>query len=82
MSNSTDARPCRKCGAMIRFIRTAKGTTHPVDAVARVALVLSDGTVKHGRLAVLDDDGRAYAGYTSHFATCPHANEFRNQGGQ
>lgn len=77
--------PCRACGAPLRFIKTTKGKTMPVDAApvkfvpqtyAKEIFVTEDGMLLHGvRPAPSDRD--VHDGYISHFATCPAAERFR-----
>ena len=60
-----DSRPCKLCGAPIVFVKMKTGRTMPCDA--RV-------------LTVITRDGRTIRGRESHFATCPHADDFRKGG--
>ena len=65
-----NARPCKLCGARIFFVKTEKGSLMPLDEKKR-------------RIIVLDSKGvymRAEAGYETHYATCPNADEFRKKG--
>ena len=72
---------CRACGAEIAFIKTVKGKTMPVDPEAvsftpaggPETFVTLDGRVVRG---VRRKNGSA-AGFVSHFATCPAADEMR-----
>ena len=57
---------CRSCQADIRWLKR-----HPVDAMPKKVIVLSD--VSDGGAPL----GKIVDGYTSHFATCPQANEWR-----
>ena len=71
---------CKRCGAPIFWAPTKNGKDMPVDEApdrARGNLVLENGTV---RVAAESDDD-AFFRYTSHFATCPNANEFRKKRG-
>lgn len=67
---------CSACGAPIQWCKTINGKSIPMDP---------DGD-EHGNMTILDDgtaihvkpeDG--YGLYTSHFATCPNAEEFRRR---
>ena len=79
--------PCRACGKMILFIKTAAGKTMPVDSQpvrfrkddsAKGLFVLQDGSTAHGESCSI---WKANAvGYISHFATCPNADDFRKTG--
>lgn len=78
---------CRGCGKLIDWIRTNGGKKMPVDMdpVPFVAdrngtefFVRRDGSVTAGRRAE-GKDTRAETGYTSHFATCPKADDFRKK---
>lgn len=72
---------CRGCGRQIAFIKTVKGKTMPVDPEGirfipgggPETFVTADGRVERGQRRT---NGTAF-GFTSHFATCPAANEFR-----
>lgn len=56
---------CRKCGAEIVFIKTVPGgKLMPCDV--KIEKIMT----KEGRLAV---------GHKSHFATCPYADDFRDE---
>lgn len=69
---TTETRPCRYCGRLIMLIPTEKGKTVPVDANSeRVTLVQRNGFTVRGRIAVLDSERRAFAGYIPHHYTCP-----------
>ena len=54
---------CKKCKAEIRWIRTPKLKWMPVDP-KEITIVTITGEVKKG--------------YIPHWATCPNADEFRN----
>lgn len=65
---------CRSCGAAIRWVKLRPGLKpHPVDEMPRKVITLTD----------VSDGGTPHAktvdGYTSHFATCPQAGEWRNR---
>ena len=85
-------RKCRSCDAEIYWVFTEHGNRMPIDADPRddgnVALIQSPS----GRRArVLPPEGmfededltelRQGVRYTSHFATCPNADEWRTQQG-
>ena len=70
---------CRSCHAPIRWVRTRRGELMPLDADP-----VADGNV------ILDDDGRAVVlgnqlplaqptRYRPHFASCPHADQWRTK---
>lgn len=76
---------CKSCNAPIIFIKTRKGKSMPCDAKpvrfdleikGRDLIVTEDGDVVRGRIS---KDG-ADTGYKSHYASCPHAAEYRNAG--
>jgi hypothetical protein len=54
---------CASCGAEIRWTRTRAGKKMPVDAVTIGAGEFEYDPTKH----------------TSHFATCPHASDWRKK---
>ncbi len=56
---------CKRCGKAIEFVRMRSGRLNPVDIEPRVTVVT--------------DAGDAVTGRTSHFATCPHADDFRKK---
>ena len=75
---------CRKCGQIIRFIRTKNGKQMPVDGfsvnvipgTAGALFFLPDGTTIRGRET--DTTGpKSVKASRSHFATCPYADELR-----
>jgi hypothetical protein len=85
---------CRGCGAPIGWIKLADtGRPTPVN-LARVTIikddqapdavvVCEDGLVRRGRRIPPDqvaETGTFFFGYTSHFATCPNAQDFRKGG--
>jgi len=59
---------CKKCGAQIEFIKMKSGKFMPVN-VEPYKIVVTDG-------------GETARGRTSHYATCPFAQEFRKKGGE
>lgn len=72
---------CRSCQAPIRWATTARGKAMPLDPRPT-----SDGNVvldNQGAAVVLADEALAAMRdggvplFTSHFATCPNANEHR-----
>lgn len=76
---------CKSCGAEIKWILTHSGKKMPVDKrpvpyrtdpSGSLLLVTMNGVVERGTLDL--DSGQA--GYVSHFATCPNANEHRKRG--
>ena len=77
------ARPrCRRCGAEIIFIRSAGSGKHipcdpaPVESNGSQTLVVRD---EAGFGVVTARVPRGKIGYTSHFASCPYADEFRKR---
>ena len=73
---------CKACGAPIKWIKMASGKAMPVDAKpipfrsdpkGGLTLVEEDGRVVRGMMDIESDK----YGYTSHFATCPMASQFR-----
>lgn len=77
-----ETRPCSKCGAMIHILRTVNDRRSPVDAVP-VLVKLVD--VVEGTNLLYNAAGRnmrldvGEVGFISHFATCPHADDFRKK---
>jgi hypothetical protein len=70
---------CRSCGASITWVTAAKsGKSLPLDAVSSPTgnLVIVAGAVGKVRAADILD-GPEVPRFTSHFATCPNANEWR-----
>lgn len=53
---------CSGCGAEIFWIKSLKNRAMPVDT---------------RKVSIVTDAGAVVSGYTSHFATCPKASEFR-----
>lgn len=78
---------CRSCGAEIIWIKMTSGKNMPVDAkpiTYRIAIPGATGTQKlitqDGRVvSCFFDPGSGLKGYTSHFATCPNANQHRRK---
>jgi len=75
---------CKACGAPIIWIKLKSGKSMPCNPAPihysaslnpeRLNLVLPEGTVlEYG----VKDPASSKYGYTSHFATCPAANQFR-----
>ena len=78
---------CKSCGAEIIWIKMLTGKRMPCDAMADIVVkdlaakevyVDFSGVVFHARKAGPFDGNfpRQYA-WTSHFATCPHADQHR-----
>lgn len=58
---------CKSCGAEIRWVKIEKsGRAMPVNAEALKVVVLGDRM-----------EWKVISGYTSHFATCPDAADWR-----
>lgn len=77
---------CKSCGAEIRWVKTMAGKNMPMDTEPTKGFVIvhaGDGGWK------LEGDGGGYSHseatarqvevYTSHFATCPNADEHRKK---
>ena len=72
---------CRGCGEPMVFIKSAKGRNIPCDPEEQTikltkgtVVVTPDGQVLRGSEATKNT---SVVGYTSHFATCPAAEDFR-----
>lgn len=59
--NAMRTQKCRSCGAEIIWLKTDKGKSMPIDAHS---VELGDEQFEHGR-------------HTSHFSSCPNANQHR-----
>lgn len=79
---------CRACGADIEFIRLQSGKLHPCDAGyfryredhGHDRIVTLDGRIVAGTIVLTPTDkemGTLPKGMSSHFATCPFADQFR-----
>lgn len=75
---------CKTCGKDIIWIKLKSGKWNPVDTGrvpfvpdegGKLTLVTLDGEVVRGKLDIMSDQ----YGYTSHFATCPQANDHRRR---
>jgi hypothetical protein len=82
---STDTKPCKGCGAQIRWARTDRNRPMPVEPEPSLVVpepegalnvLLLDGRVTKARLAS-EGEQDAVQGYESHFARCPQASNFR-----
>ena len=80
---------CRSCGKEIRWVETFSGKKMPVDAEkiyfyagdGKELFVTDGGAVIHGtRTPGNVQDVGSRAGYISHFATCPNADQHRKRG--
>ncbi len=75
---------CRRCHAEIIWCRTGRGKKMPVDAEPTAdGQFVIEGDDHDPLVRRLPNDAAAtYTGekHTSHFATCPNADEFRNKG--
>lgn len=79
---------CKSCGAEIIWIKMASGKNMPVDAKPisyQIAVPGATGArtlvTPNGRVvSCFFDPGSDLKGYTSHFATCPNANQHRKRG--
>jgi len=77
-----ETRPCGSCGALIVWASTAHDKAMPVDAEPNPAgNVLLHARPGRGPLAEVVPPGQLLMGggqlRTSHFATCPHADQHR-----
>lgn len=79
---------CKRCGAPIRMIKTRSGKFMPVDSEpvsiivdqkSRAFYVTLGGDVIRGARQTGFPTGNEVAAFTSHFATCPAAAEFRKR---
>lgn len=61
---------CKGCGAEIIWVETTNGRKMPVDPTE--VTIVTPVASRHS------DKYRIVKGYTSHFATCPAAEWFRN----
>lgn len=73
---------CRSCDAPIVWALTENGKKMPVDADrndsdGNVTLAEENGELLARVFPTPEARTEGQAGYTSHFATCPNANEFR-----
>lgn len=82
---------CKSCNAEILWVKMASGKSMPVDATGIsysevlppyvkgndvLTLVTERGTI----VKTVFDPAGDKIGYTSHFATCPNANQHRRRG--
>lgn len=77
---------CKACGAEIEWIKLKSGKSHPCDAEmvfykadgGRDRIVTPDGRIIAGTIVTqITGNASLLRGYSSHFATCPFADEFR-----
>ena len=83
---------CKACGAEIEFIRLKSGKLHPCDVgyfryregVGSDRIVTLDGRIVTGTmiLSPTDKEMTLPKGLSSHFATCPFADQFRRRGNE
>lgn len=84
----SEPRPCKRCGAPIRYLRTKNGKSAPVDAkpVTLREADVAEGLSQGRRLLDREGSNRLHeageTGFVSHFATCPHADAFRKASGR
>ena len=78
---------CKTCQAEIKWIKTEKNKTVPVNLQSiyivpnlegKTIAVCCNGKVIKGDLA-MKGTANAVEGYTSHFATCPQADQHRRR---
>lgn len=65
-------RDCYKCGCPLGFGRTVEGKLIPLDLRSPIYAVTGGVYQVAGERGVI----RTELSYVSHFATCPHANDF------
>lgn len=77
---------CRKCGRMIRFLRTKKGKLAPVDSFSLNVVPKAEGGIffrEDGstvRGVVVSAEGpNSVRAWQSHFVTCPEGEAFKNR---
>lgn len=80
------AKPCRSCGAQMVFVETIFGKRIPLDAepnmekgnivVANGVAIYISGPKREGEARVVAERVGLRL-YTSHFATCPNADQHR-----
>ena len=80
---------CKSCGAEIKWIKLSSGKVHPVDpdpayylkfvGIGKRIFVTETGEIERGEYCNRHAYG-AVKGYTSHFATCPYADQHRKGG--
>lgn len=79
---------CKACGAEIVWLKLKSGKMHPCDAETVLykvdagpdRIVTPDGEVVAGTIVTelkTQKEGIIRRGYSSHFATCPFADDFR-----
>ncbi len=61
---------CSSCGGDIYWVKLDTGAMHPVNRSPQQRIIVADG-----------DAYRIVAGYRSHFATCPNADQHRKAKG-
>jgi len=64
--------PCKKCGASMVWVLSIAGNPMPIDAKPQRGIKVRVGEDNVAR-------GTSEEFYTSHFATCPYAAEFRRE---
>ena len=77
---------CSGCGRQIIWIKTVAGKNMPVDTTlknykadgGKDKIVLANGQVISGTI-IAAPEGADGVGYTSHFATCSKAGQFRRK---
>lgn len=72
---------CTKCGALLKWIKTESGKNMPLNFPGEQRIVV---VAKHPEQAGDPDYQKELMGvvqltYTSHFVTCPNADEFRRK---
>jgi hypothetical protein len=70
---------CRGCGATVAWVKTTGGKNMPVDPepVPHGNLILIDPIPGDDSYLAVNKSASDQPGYTSHFATCPDAGQFR-----
>ena len=73
---------CRSCGAEVIWTVTEAGKSMPVDASAmatgNLVLERENGVVRSHVENMMDDPDEPR--FTSHFVTCPEADQWRHEG--
>ncbi len=76
---------CRECGAAMRWVKTAKGKSMPIDdePSSDGRFVIESGDEDPVKVRFLPE-GEEYTGdrFTSHFTTCTNPGRFSKKGGR
>lgn len=77
-----DSRPCRSCGKQVLWVRTKAGELMPLDPEPNPNgnIILLDGVaITKGSGGLFEPSMPEGPAYLSHFATCPHADQWRRK---